>query len=65
MRMSTKPTKRLPSLRRAGAGVLGFYVLYLVKCAIGISLFPQFSAWHFLKLPIAPIMEARYGKHWH
>jgi hypothetical protein len=63
--MAAKSIKVLPQLKRAGAVILGLYVLYLVKCAVGISLFPQFSAWHFLKLPIAPIMEARYGKHWH
>jgi hypothetical protein len=64
--MPTKPTKRLLThCRRIGAGVLGLYVLYLVKSALGINLLPNHSAWRVLKLPIAPIMQARYGKNWH
>ncbi|MBE9031399.1 hypothetical protein IQ266_16820 [filamentous cyanobacterium LEGE 11480] len=59
-----KSSKSLPRLRRASAVVLALYVLYLIKSAMGISLLPGYSAWRVLKLPIQPIMEARYGKSW-
>jgi hypothetical protein len=62
--MATKPTKRLPSVRRSAAILCGFYGLYLCKTALGIDLLPHFSAWRVFKQPIAPILEARYGKHW-
>jgi hypothetical protein len=51
--------------RRIGGLIVTLYVAYLIKSALGISLLPGFSAWRFLKLPIQPIMEARYGKNWH
>jgi hypothetical protein len=65
VQMATKSTKRFPSARRSGAIVCGFYALYLGKTALGIDFFPHFSAWRVFKLPIAPILEARYGKNWH
>jgi hypothetical protein len=52
-------------IKRAGGWIFAFYILYLIKSALGISFFPGFSAARMLKLPIAPIMEARYGKNWH
>lgn len=51
-------------LQQSGYALLGLYALYLVKSAMGISLLPGYSAWRVLKLPIQPIMEARYGKNW-
>ncbi len=51
--------------RLIGAWILALYALYLLKSAMGISLLPNYSAWWVLKLPIAPLMEARYGKNWH
>jgi hypothetical protein len=51
--------------RRVSGWILGLYGLYLVKSAMGISFLPNYSASRMLKLPIAPIMEARYGKNWH
>ena len=63
--MASKSTKRWRSVRRSGAILGGIYVLYLCKTALGINLFPQFSAWRVFKQPIAPILEARYGKNWH
>jgi hypothetical protein len=52
-------------IKRAGGWIFAFYILYLIKSALGISFFPGFSAARILKMPIAPIMEARYGKNWH
>jgi hypothetical protein len=63
--MASKSTKRWPSLRRSAAILGGFYVLYLCKTALGVDLLPNFSAWRVFKQPIAPILEARYGKNWH
>ena len=43
----------------------GLYALYLVKSAMGINILANYSAPAWVKLPIASIMEARYGDHWH
>jgi hypothetical protein len=50
---------------RAGRWILGLYALYLIKSAMGINILPNVSAPRILKLPIAPIMQARYGQDWH
>ncbi|MFM2429668.1 MAG: hypothetical protein RLZZ511_881 [Cyanobacteriota bacterium] len=41
------------------------YGLYLVKSACGINITDRYSAPWWVKLPIASIMESRYGDHWH
>jgi hypothetical protein len=49
---------------RIAVWIVGIYGLYLVKSALGISIFPNYSASRIFKMPIAPIMEARFGKNW-
>jgi hypothetical protein len=63
--MATKSSGRWLAVRRSGAILFGFYALYLCKTALGVDLFPHFSAWRVFKQPIAPILAARYGKNWH
>jgi hypothetical protein len=63
--MLRRPDWRSLTKRRIGGAIVALYVAYLLKSALGISLLPGFSAWRWLKLPIQPIMEARYGKNWH
>jgi hypothetical protein len=52
-------------IRRAGPWILGLYALYLIKSVMGINILPNVSAPSIFKLPIAPIMQARYGSDWH
>jgi hypothetical protein len=51
-------------MKRIGGWILGLYILYLFKSAIGIDILPNRSAWWWLKLPIAPIMQARDASQW-
>ncbi len=50
-------------MKRFAGWILGIYALYLFKSAIGINLSPHYSAWSWLKLPIAPILNAHNSDH--
>jgi hypothetical protein len=52
-------------MKRFSHWMLGGYALYLCKTAIGINILPNHSAPWFFKLPIAPLMDAKYGEYWH
>jgi hypothetical protein len=52
-------------MQRISLWCLSLYGLYLIKSAMGINILQNYSAWWVLKLPIQPIMEARYGSNWH
>ncbi len=39
-------------LRNTLLVLVGLYLLYLIKTAVGINLVPRYSAWNFLKFPV-------------
>jgi hypothetical protein len=61
---SSKPSAIARS-RQFIALAIVLYGLYLVKSAWGINITDRYSAPWWVKLPIASIMEARYGDDWH
>lgn len=52
---------RLRGLRRGCGWLLGLYVLYLIKSALGINLLANYSAPRVFKWPIRPVLDARSG----
>jgi hypothetical protein len=52
-------------MRRFIGLTFGVYALYLVKSAMGINISDNYTMPWWVKLPIAPIMQARDPNNWH